>query len=126
MTYRLLADLVMILHGAFVLFVVLGGLLVLRKRHWAWLHVPAFLWAGWIEFSGGICPLTPLENWLRAQGGFTVYRGDFIDHILVLLLYPAELTREIQVLLGTLVLILNAAIYATAWRLTKRRPPEPS
>jgi hypothetical protein len=126
MAYRLLADLVVILHGAFVLFAVLGGLLAIRWRRWAWLHVPALLWAAWIEFSSGICPLTPLENWLRERAGLTVYRGDFLDRTLMLLLYPDELTREIQVILGTLVLILNAAIYAAAWRLTKRRPPEPS
>jgi len=126
MAYRLLADLVVILHGAFVLFAVLGGLLVIRRLRWAWLHVPALLWAAWIEFSSGICPLTPLENWLLDRGGLTVYRGDFLDRTLMPLLYPDELTREIQVLLGTLVLILNAAIYAAAWRLTRRPPPEPS
>jgi hypothetical protein len=121
MAYRLLADLVMILHGAFVLFVVLGGLLVLQKRRWAWLHVPAFLWAGWIEFSGGICPLTPLENWLRAQGGFTVYRGDFINHILVPLLYPADLTPEFQIILGVSVILINAGLYAFLWRRIRRK-----
>ena len=120
MAYRLLADLVMILHGAFVLFVVLGGLLVLRKRHWAWLHVPALFWGAWIEFSGGICPLTPLENWLRARGGLTVYRGDFLDRYLMPLLYPADLTREFQIILGVSVILINAGLYAFLWRRIRR------
>jgi hypothetical protein len=115
MFHSLLADLAVLLHVGFVLFAVFGGLLVLRRRRWAWLHVPAFLWAGFIEFTGGICPLTPLENWLRDRGGLSVYRGDFIDHYLIPLLYPENLTREIQILLGAAVLLLNAAIYALLW-----------
>ena len=120
MAYRLLADLVVILHGVFVLFVVLGGLLVLRRRCWAWLHVPAFLWAAWIEFTGGICPLTPLENQLRAWGGLTIYRGDFLDRYLMPLLYPSDLTRELQIVLGFFVLLLNAGIYAWFWHVSRR------
>ena len=120
MAYPLLADLVVILHGVFVLFAVLGGVLIFRRRCWAWLHVPAFLWAAWIEFSGGICPLTPLENWLRARGGLTVYRGDFLDRYLMPLLYPNDLTRELQIGLGLFVLLLNAGIYAWFWRGSRR------
>ena len=116
MACRLFAYLVVIVHGTFVLFVALGGLLVLWKRRWAWLHVPALFWGAWIEFSGGICPLTPLENWLSAQAGRTVYRGDFIDHILVPLLYPADLTREFQIILGVSVILINAGLYAFLWR----------
>jgi len=116
----LLADLVVIVHGTFVLFVALGGLLVLWKRRWAWLHVPALFWGAWIEFSGGICPLTPLENWLRAKAGRTVYRGDFIDHILVPLLYPADLTREFQIILGVSVILINAGLYTFLWRRIRR------
>jgi hypothetical protein len=120
MFHRLLADLAVLLHAGFVLFAVLGGLLVLRRRRWAWLHVPAFLWAGFIEFTGGICPLTPLENWLRGRGGLAVYRGDFIDHYLLPLLYPENLTRGTQILLGAAVLLLNAAIYALLWFRSRR------
>lgn len=120
MAYRLLADLVVILHGVFVLFVVFGGLLVLRRRRWAWLHVPAFLWGAWIQFTGGICPLTPLENHFRTRGGLAVYRGDFLDRYLMPLLYPEYLTRELQIGLGLFVLLINAGIYAWFWRGLRR------
>ena len=121
MAYRLLADLVVILHVVFVLFVALGGFVVFWKRRWAWLHVPSFLWAAWIEFTGGICPLTPLENLLRARGGLAVYRGDFLDRYLMPLLYPDALTREIQIGLGLFVLVLNAGIYARFLYQSRRR-----
>ena len=121
MAYRLLADLVVILHGGFVLFAVLGGFLVLRRRRWAWLHLPAFLWAGFIELTGGICPLTPLENRLRALGGEEVYRGEFVDRYVIPLLYPDELTQGHQILLGCVVLVLNAAIYAAVWHRARTR-----
>ena len=119
--YHLLADLVVIIHCGFVLFAVLGGLLVLRRRHWAWLHLPAFLWAGLIEFTGGICPLTPLENQLRALGGQEVYRGAFIDRYVMPLLYPDQLSQGYQIFLGSFVLVLNAAIYAALWRRSRTR-----
>jgi hypothetical protein len=121
MAYHLLADLVIIIHGGFVLFAVLGGFLVLRRRRWAWMHLPAFLWAGFIELTGGICPLTPLENRLRALGGEEVYRGEFIDRYVMPLLYPDELTQGYQILLGSFVLILNAAIYAALWQRSRTR-----
>ncbi|MDA8123979.1 MAG: DUF2784 domain-containing protein [Deltaproteobacteria bacterium] len=120
MTARLAADLIVILHGAFVLFAVLGGLLVLRYRWWGWLHGPAFLWAGFIELSGGICPLTPLENRLRALGGEETYGGGFIEHTLLPVLYPDDLTRSIQIALGLFVLLLNAALYGLAWHRFRR------
>ena len=116
MAYRLLADLVVMIHGAFVLFAVLGGLLVLRWRRWAWLHLPASLWAGVIEFTGGICPLTPLEGRLRELAGEDVYRGAFIDRYVMPLLYPDGLTPGRQMLLGAIVLVLNATLYAALWR----------
>jgi hypothetical protein len=121
MAYLLLADLVVIIHGGFVLFVVLGGFLFFKRMHWAWVHLPAFLWAAFIELSGGICPLTPLEDRLRVLGGQEAYRGDFIDRIVIPLLYPDGLIREHQILLGSFVLVLNAAIYAAAWRWNRRK-----
>ena len=108
---RLLADLVLLLHLAFVLFVVFGGLLVLRWRRIAWLHVPAFVWGAAIEFGGWVCPLTPLENRLREMGGEGGYAGGFVERYLVPVLYPGELTREIQIALGLAVLLINLAIY---------------
>ena len=115
MPYRLLADLVVILHVAFVAFALFGGLLALKWKRIVWLHVPAALWAAAIEFGGWICPLTPLEIWLREQGGATGYRSGFIDHYILPLLYPASLTREMQVVLGVAVLAVNIASYAWLW-----------
>jgi hypothetical protein len=114
--YSLLADFALIVHLAFVVFVLCGGLLVLRWRWIAWLHLPAALWGAVVEFAGWICPLTPLENWLRAQGGETSYRSDFIAQYLLPVLYPGDLTRGLQLLLGTGVVVLNAAVYWWLWR----------
>ena len=109
--YRLLADLVLALHAAFVAFVVLGGLLVLWKRRLAWVHLPAAAWGVAVEWFGWICPLTPLENrWRRAAGG-AGYEGGFVEHYVVPVLYPAEMTRDVQLALAALVLIVNAVIY---------------
>lgn len=99
--YPLLADLVLIVHLAFVIFVLCGGLLVLRCRWIAWLHLPAAVWGTVVEFTGWICPLTPLENWLRAQAGQTGYRSDFVAYYLLPVLYPDALTRDVQLMLGT-------------------------
>ena len=116
MPYRLLADLVVILHLAFVAFALFGGLLALKWKRIVWLHVPAALWAAAIEFGGWVCPLTPLEIWLRGQGGELGYRSDFIEHYILPLLYPASLTREMQFVLGVVVLAVNIAGYAWLWR----------
>jgi hypothetical protein len=116
MMYQLLADLVLIVHLAFVVFVLCGGLLVLRWQWMAWLHLPAAVWGAVVEFSGWICPLTPLENWLRAQGGEVGYEQDFIARYLLPILYPGGLTRNLQLLLGTVVVVLNAAIYWWLWQ----------
>ena len=119
MIYRLLADLVVLLHVGFVLFVVLGGLLVLRWRRLAWVHLPAALWGALIEFAGWVCPLTPLENRLRALGGGESYDTGFVEHYVVPLLYPRELTRGSQVVLGLGVVLLNLVVYA--WVVTRFR-----
>ncbi len=118
MIFRVLADAVLVLHLAFILFVVLGGLVVLRHPRLAWLHLPAAAWGAWIEMAGWICPLTPLENELRARAGGGEFTGGFIEHYLVPLVYPGGLTRPMQWLLSALVLAVNAAIY---WRLWRRR-----
>lgn len=111
MWYGALADFVVLVHIAFVAFVVFGGFLVLRHTSVAWLHLPAAVWGVVIEFTGGVCPLTPLENMLRLRGGEAGYAGGFIDHYLIPLLYPAGLTRGTQFMLGSLVLALNLAVY---------------
>ena len=119
--YPLLADLVLIVHLAFVVFVLWGGLLVLKWRWIAWLHLPAAVWGAVVEFTGLICPLTPLENWLRKQGGEVSYRSDFIAEHLLPLLYPEELTGNRQLLLATGVVVLNAAVYWGLWQMQMRR-----
>jgi len=111
MVYRLLADLVVLVHFCFVLFVILGGMLVLRWKMVAWVHLPAAAWGAIVEFMGWICPLTPLEIWLRVMAGQSDYQTGFIAHYLLPVLYPADLTRDTQIWLGILVLCLNLAIY---------------
>lgn len=118
MVYRLLADALVLLHLAFVVFVVAGGLLVLRWPRVAWAHLPAAAWGVWIEWSGGICPLTPLENRLRTAGGEAGYAGSFVEHYVMPVLYPVGLTSTVQVALGAAVLVLNLAIYG--WCMTRR------
>ena len=101
---------------------VLGGLLVLRWRRAAWVHLPAAVWGVVIEWAGWICPLTPLENQLRKLGGEAGYPGGFVEHYVLPALYPAGLTREVQLALGILVIVLNAVVYSLV--LHTRRPPE--
>lgn len=109
-----------LIHFAFVAFVVLGGFLVLRWPRIAWIHLPAAAWGAWIEFAGWICPLTPLEVRLRRLGGEAGYPGGFVEHYILPVLYPAGLTREVQIGLGLLVLVLNVVVYSVVWR---RRSP---
>lgn len=122
MVYRVLAELVTVTHFAFVLFVVLGGLLTFRWPAIAWLHIPAALWGAFIEFSGRICPLTPLEVWLRQESGATGYTGGFVEQYLIPILYPVDLDTETQLLLGAAVVVINGVIYgALVARLLRRR-----
>jgi Protein of Unknown function (DUF2784) len=116
-----LADLVVAVHFLFVLFVVLGGLLVLRWPKVAYAHLPAAVYGAAIEFFGWICPLTPLENSLRRQAGDTGYSAGFIEHYILPLLYPSALTRNIQLLLGFLVIAVNVAIYAYVIRRSRAK-----
>jgi hypothetical protein len=120
MLYHLSADLILIIHLAFVLFVALGGFLVLRRSRLMWLHLPAVVWGASSEFLGVICPLTPLETTLRELGGEIGYEGDFIEHYIAALIYPSGLTRGVQIALGFGALLLNMAIYGY-WLLRKRR-----
>ena len=113
MLYGLMAGLVLVAHLAFVAFVALGGFLVWRWRRLAWVHVPVALWGAAIAVTGFTCPLTPLENHLQRLGGRAGYQGGFIEHYITAALYPAGLTREAQLVLGTAVLALNLVVY---WR----------
>jgi hypothetical protein len=113
MVYRILADLLVIVHFSFVLFVVLGGVLAWRWQPIMWVHLPAVVWGVLIEWAGWICPLTPFENWLREMGEEAEYIGSFVEHYLITILYPEDLTRELQITLGFVVLAINVLIY---WR----------
>jgi hypothetical protein len=115
----MLADLVVLIHFAFLLFVVFGGLLALRWRRVMYLHLPAAVWGAFIELAGGICPLTPLENSLRRSAGLAGYEGGFVEHYILPVLYPAGLTRGVQLTLGMLVIGINVAIYG--WILARLR-----
>ena len=118
MLYRLLANLVVVVHVCFVAFVIVGGFLAWRWRRLVWLHIPAAIWGALIEFAGWICPLTPLENSLRRAAGEAGYQGGFIEHYVIPVLYPSGLTRAIQIALGILVVAANVVAY---WRIVRRR-----
>jgi hypothetical protein len=121
MRYALLAWLTVGIHAAFILFVVFGGLGVVRRGRLAWLHVPAVMWGAFVEFTGTVCPLTPVENHFRALAGAAGYSEGFIEHYLLGAMYPMSLTAQVQYLLGTLVLLINAAAYLLAWRRARAR-----
>jgi hypothetical protein len=122
--YSFLADLTLVVHFAFVAFVVAGGLLVLRWPRVAWMHIPAAVWGALIEFAGWVCPLTPLENEFRRRAGEAVYAGGFVERYLLPVLYPGSLTRDVQIGLGILVVALNVSIYTVVlWRRKQRLHP---
>ena len=115
MIYRIAADTVLLLHLAFIVFVLLGGLLVIKWRWLPWLHLPAAAWGVVVEFTAGICPLTRVEHALRARAGQNGYDGGFIEHYIVKLIYPSELTPQWQIMLAGVVIVINAYIYARLW-----------
>ena len=122
MFYTLTADAIVLLHLAFVIFVVAGGLLVFRWRRVALLHLPAVAWAVLLEFRGWLCPLTPLELKLRASGGQAGYGGGFIEHYILPVLYPVELDKVMQIEIGSLVIAVNIAVYGwLLWRIKNPR-----
>ncbi len=116
MLYRALADLVALTHLAFIIFALLGGLLALRWRWVPWVHLPAAVWGAAVEFFGWFCPLTPLENSLRRASGAAGYSGGFIERYLMPILYPAELTREFQLFLACVLVVVNLAVYLAVRR----------
>jgi hypothetical protein len=117
MVYRALADLVVLVHLAFILFALFGGALAFRWSWVPWLQLPAAAWGVAVQLCRWLCPLTPLENALRRASGAAGYSGGFVEHYLIPVIYPADLNPERQLLLGCAVLGANAAIYASlAWR----------
>lgn len=121
MPYRLLADAVLVIHLLFILLVLFGALLTLWKRRLAWLHLPLLAWGVGIELLGGICPLTPLEQRLRQAAAQEGYAGGFLEHYLLPLVYPEQLTRSGQIGLGLAALALNLALYLWLWRRIRRQ-----
>lgn len=120
MIYRIAADIVLVAHFAFIVLVVAGGILVFRYAWFVWIHVPAACWGAFVEISGRICPLTTLENFLRVRAGQEGYVDSFIQHYILPVIYPAGLTRNIQLALAGLVIVVNVIIY-TAILLRKKR-----
>ena len=119
MIYRIAADAVVLVHFAFIVFVALGALLAVRWRWVPWLHLPALMWGVVVETTGRLCPLTDLENALRTRAGQSGYRGGFIEHYLLAIIYPEGLTREIQLALALGVIAINLTIYG--WLQHRRR-----
>ena len=117
-----LADFIVVVHAAFLVFVVFGGFLVLCRRQWAWLHIPAVVWSAFVELAGSICPLTHLENYFRARGGEKPYGSDFIEHYVMPVLYPEILTRRHQIILGVSAITINLAVYTWLHYRQHRRP----
>jgi len=111
MPWLFLADLVLVIHFVFVLFVLFGAFLALYRPRFAFFHIPAVIWGTFVEIMGWICPLTPLENRLRRLGGESPYHGDFIERYLLPVLYPEALTRKTQIVLGLIAISVNLAIY---------------
>jgi Protein of Unknown function (DUF2784) len=114
MAFRFMADVVLVLHFAFVIFVAVGGLLVLRRRHVMLLHLPAVAWGVLVECANWTCPLNPLEDWFRRLGGEVggAYAKGFIDYYLSLIIRPEHLTRSFQITVGLSALAANLLIYA--------------
>lgn len=122
MVYLILADLLVIVHLLFIIFVLLGGGLLVWRGSIIFVHLPAVIWAALISFKGGICPLTPLENQLRQVAGTTGYEQGFVEYYLIPIIYPSNLTANIQIMLGALVLLINLCIYCLVYykRMAKR------
>lgn len=119
MIYSFLADLLVVFHLVFILYVIAGALLIIKWPKTLWLHLPSCFWGMTVEFTGWICPLTPWEIQLRRLAGEEGYTGSFIEHYLIPIIYPSGLTREVQMVLGGTVLIVNLSLYTLI--LIKRR-----
>jgi hypothetical protein len=120
MLYRLAADLMLVLHFGFIVFVVAGAIGVMRWPKLAWLHIPAAAWGAWVEISGGICPLTTLENRFRTSAGGEGYATSFVEHYLLPVIYPGGLTRTVQLVLAAAVIIVNVSLYTYVLRRARK------
>ena len=111
MFYRILTDSIVAIHLLFIIFVIFGSFLVLYKKWFVWIHIPAAIWGACVELFGWYCPLTPLENWFRSGGDRMTYEGGFIEHYLIPIIYPENLTRNMQIVLGLSVIVINIVVY---------------
>ena len=114
--YGVLAELTVLVHLGFIIYVIFGGLLAIRWPRSIWVHLPVLIWGVGVELTGWVCPLTPLENHFRAQAALQGYQGGFIEHYLIAVIYPAGLTRQVQIGLGAALFAFNIVIYAVIWR----------
>jgi hypothetical protein len=122
MLHAWFADALLVVHGLFIVWVVLGGLVVWRRTVLAWLHLPAAAWGVWISWSGSVCPLTPIEQSMRRTAGQAGYEGGFIEHYLGAAIYPEGLTANLQILSGLAVLVINLLLYGPViWRAARQR-----
>ncbi|MGF1759360.1 DUF2784 domain-containing protein [Photobacterium sagamiensis] len=112
MIYRILADLVVIVHLLFIIFALLGGLLAIVRSYLVFVHLPAVIWVFVISFKGWICPLTPLENQLRNAAGSEGYTGGFIEHYIIPIIYPSALNFNLQIVFGLVAVVINIGIYS--------------
>ena len=123
MSWSLLADTIVVVHFASTLFIIFGGFLAWLRRWVVYAHLPALAWGCWVELSSQICPLTPLENYLRHRAGEAGYSGGFLRHYIIAVLYPPGLTREVQWGLAALLVAINVVAYVGAWRRWNRSAP---
>ena len=121
MIFRVAADLTVILHLVFILFVLFGGLFCLHHARWAWLHLSTMSWGVWVEWANRQCPLTPLENYFREMASGQGYSGGFIEQYLLPLIYPGELTSAMRWFLGALVLATNMIVYLYVFKKRRKR-----
>ena len=121
MVYQIIADILIVIHGVFILYVLFGAFLNFRWPKLIWWHVPAIIWGALVEYMHWICPLTPLENYFRHKAGIGVYEGDFIEHYIIPLIYPPDLTPQFQVWFGSLVIALNVVVYGLHFYRWKRK-----
>ena len=110
--YELAADIILIIHFLFILFVIFGALLFFVSKKIVFIHIPAIIWGSYIELTHSICPLTYLENWFLHKANLTTYSEGFIQNYLVPIVYPMNLTKDLQIFLGIGLIVINIVIYA--------------
>ncbi|MBI9061321.1 MAG: DUF2784 domain-containing protein [Marinilabiliaceae bacterium] len=121
MIFRIIASILVLIHGLFILYVLFGAFLNFKWPKMIWIHLPMVIWGALVEYMHWICPLTPLENYFRQKARTGVYEGDFIEHYIIPLIYPENLTPQFQVVFGSLVVVLNLVVYGFFWYHIRRK-----